>query len=150
LGPFADAVSSHAGTDLRLVRVDPPECAGGSHRVSIVSVGSVQDVARRGGRDTLDSRRFRILVEVDDCDPYEEDSWSGGRVRLGDSVVAVGDSIARCVVTTLNPDSGRPDFPTLEVLAEHRRREGGLMFGVYGDVEEPGRVRVGDAVEVLS
>jgi uncharacterized protein YcbX len=150
LGPFSEAVSAHAGRDLRLARVEPPGSAGGSHRVSIVSVGSVGDVGHRGGRDGLDSRRFRMLVEVDGCDPYEEDAWSGRRVRLGDAVVLVGDSIPRCVVTTMDPDSGRPDFPTLDVLAGHRRREGGLMLGVYGDVERPGTVRVGDPVEPLA
>jgi uncharacterized protein YcbX len=150
LGPFSEAVSARAGHDLRLARVEPPGSAGGSHRVSIVSVGSVGDVGHRGGRDGLDSRRFRMLVEVDGCDPYEEDAWSGRRVRLGDAVVLVGDSIPRCVVTTMDPDSGRPDFPTLDVLAGHRRREGGLMLGVYGHVERPGTVRVGDPVEPLA
>ncbi len=148
-GPFSSAVSAHAGRDLRLVRVELPESAGGSHRVSIVSVGSVEDIGHKGGRDALDARRFRMLVEVEGCDPYEEDAWSGRRIRLGGAVVRVGDSIPRCVVTTLDPDGGRPDFPTLEVLAEHRKREGGLMLGVYGDVEQPGPVRVGDPVEVL-
>lgn len=55
----------------------------------------------------------------------------------------------RCVLTTLHPDTGEPDFPTLDVLASYRRREGELLFGVYADVEEPGRVRVGDTVEIL-
>ncbi|MDP9343626.1 MAG: MOSC domain-containing protein [Actinomycetota bacterium] len=147
LGPFAAAASAHAGRELRLARVEPPECAGGSHRVSIVSEASVEDVARRGGREALDPRRFRMLVEVEGCGPYEEDRWSGRRVSLGEAVVRVGESIPRCVVTTLDPDSGRRDFRTLEVLAQHRKREGGLMLGVYGDVEVPGWVRVGDAVE---
>jgi uncharacterized protein YcbX len=37
----------------------------------------------------------------------------------------------------------------IDVLATYRRRRGELLFGVYADVEEPGRVRVGDAVEIL-
>jgi uncharacterized protein YcbX len=122
LGPFSAVAYAYVGRELRLARVEPPESAGGSHRVSIVSQPSIGDVARRGGRDALDARRFRMLVEVDGCDPYEEDGWAGRKVRIGEAVVRVGASIPRCVVTTLNPDSGEPDFPTLEVLAGHRKR----------------------------
>jgi uncharacterized protein YcbX len=149
LGPFAEAASAYTGRELRLARVEPQESAGGSHRVSIVSSASIQDLARRGGTESLDGRRFRMLVEVDGSAPHEEDGWSDQRLRLGEAVVRVGASIPRCVVTTLHPDSGEQDFPTLRVLAGHRKREGGLMFGVYGDVERAGLVRVGDPVEAV-
>jgi uncharacterized protein YcbX len=149
LGPFAEATTAYVGREVSLARVEPPESAGGSHRVSLVSVASVEDLARRGGRDAVDARRFRMLVELDGCEPYEEDGWSGRRVRLGAAVVRVGTSIPRCVVTTLNPDSGERDFPTLDVLARYRKHEDGLMFGVYGDVEQPGTVRVGDPVQLV-
>ena len=149
LGPFSEASSAYAGRDVALARVEAPESADGSHRTSLVSVASVEDLARRGGRSAVDARRFRMLVEVDGCEPYQEDRWSGRRIGLGDAVVRVGPSIPRCVVTTLNPDSGERDFPTLAVLANYRKHEDGLMFGVYGDVERPGTVRVGDPIELV-
>jgi uncharacterized protein len=145
-GPFAAGLSAYAGRELRFVRVDEPEYAGGVHRVSFLAIASVADLARRGGRTTLDPRRFRMLVEVEGCAPYEEDTWRGRRVRVGEAVVRVGNGVPRCVLTTMDPDSGRPDFPTLEVLAGYRRRGTELPLGVYGDVERPGTVRVGDAV----
>jgi uncharacterized protein YcbX len=52
-------------------------------------------------------------------------------------------------VTTLDPDTGRKDFPTLEVLATYRHVDDQLLMGVYADIERPGRTRVGDAVTVL-
>jgi hypothetical protein len=148
---IAEAVSEWAGHPLRLVRVDEPEYAGGEHRLTLVSLASVRDLGRRGGLDGEgpDPRRFRMTVELDDCEPYEEDSWNGSRVRMGDVVVRVGEGVPRCVLTTMNPVTGEKDFPTLEVLASFRRRDGELQFGVYADVVQPGRIRVGDVVEPL-
>ena len=42
-----------------------------------------------------------------------------------------------------------PDFDTLRVLKDYRglSADDELDFGIYGEVVEPGRVRVGDAVE---
>lgn len=148
-GPFSDAVSQHLGRELALVRVEPPERGGGAHPVSIVSSASVEELGRRAGREAPDPRRFRMLVEVDGCAPHEEDEWSGRLVRLGGSVVRVGDGVPRCVVTTMDPESGVTDYPTLDVLAAYRGVGRKLPFGVYGDVVEPGIVRVGDPVDLL-
>jgi uncharacterized protein YcbX len=134
---------------LELLRVDEPEYAGGMDRVSIVSRASVDDVGMRGGVDQLDSRRFRMLVEIDDADAFEEDGWSGRRIRIGEAVVKVGEQMPRCVLTTINPDTATKDFPTLDVLASYRKVGKQLMFGMYGDVERAGVVRVGDPVEPL-
>lgn len=146
---IAAAVSARAGRPLRLVRVDEPDCAGGRHRITMVSQASVRDLGRRGGLDAdrPDPRRFRMTIELDGCEPYEEDLWNGSLVRLGEVVVRAGEGVPRCVLTTMHPDTGEHDFPTLELLASYRRRDGELPFGVYADVEQPGRIRVGDSVE---
>ena len=70
-------------------------------------------------------------------------------MQLGEAIVRVGALVPRCVVTTLDPDSGRPDFPTLDVLATYRKRERELVFGVYGDVARSGTLRVGDPATLL-
>jgi uncharacterized protein YcbX len=148
---FTEAAREATRDDrLELLRVDEPEYAGGIDRVSICSRASVDDVGMRGGVDQLDSRRFRMLVEIDDAAAFEEDGWSGKRIQLGDAVVRVGEQMPRCVLTTIDPDTGTKDFPTLDVLASYRKVGQQLMFGMYGEVEEPGIVRVGDPIEVLS
>jgi uncharacterized protein YcbX len=148
-GGLADAASRHAGRPLRLARVEPPEYAGGERRVSIMTDGSLDDLGRRGGLEfPPDPRRFRMLFELEGCAPYEEDGWDGQVLSLGEALVRVGSSIPRCALTTMHPDTGRKDFPTLDVLATYRKTPDGLMFGAYGDVERPGRVAVGDTVEL--
>jgi len=147
---FTQAIRTATGDDtLELLRVDEPEYAGGIDRVSIVSRASVDDLGSRGGVDGLDSRRFRMLIEIADAEPFEEDTWAGRPIRVGDAVVTVGDPMPRCVVTTLNPDTAEKDFPTLDILASYRKRGTELLFGMYGDVEVAGEVRVGDAVEPI-
>ena len=147
---FTEAGREAMGDDrLELLRVDEPEYAGGTDRVSIVSRASVDDVGMRGGVDQLDSRRFRMLVEIADADAFEEDGWSGRRIRIGEALIRVGEQMPRCVLTTIHPDTATKDFPTLDVLASYRKVGKQLMFGMYGDVERAGIVRVGDPVEVL-
>ncbi len=149
-GPFASAISRHIGRDILLARAEPPGRARPTRAVSIVSLASVAELGRRGGRnDVPDPRRFRMLVELDGCAAHEEDSWSGRRIRMGDAIVRVGRGVPRCLVTTLHPETGEKDFPTLDVLATYRKRNGELQFGVYGDVERPGLIRVGDEVGPL-
>ena len=149
-GPFTDAIREHARDDtLILARVTEPEYAGGRHRASVVSLASVADVGRHAGEERLDPRRFRMLIEVDCVGPYEEDGWQGRRVRFGEAVVCVGVRMNRCVMTTLDPDTGEQNAPVLEALAGYRKVGNEVLLGVYGDVDQPGSIAVGDDVVVL-
>jgi uncharacterized protein YcbX len=149
-GPLTDAIRTHARDDtLLLARVLEPEYAGGEHRASIISRASVADVGGHTGDPGLDPRRFRMLIEVDGVEPYEEDGWQGRRVRFGGAVIRLRDRMPRCVMTTLDPDTGAQNAPVLDALAEHRKVGTDLLLGVYGDVERPGAIAVGDDVVVL-
>ena len=92
-----------------------------------------------------------MLVGVAGGAPHEEDTWVGREVRLGDGVVRVHEQVARCAITTKNPDTGERDLDTLRVIKEYCGQRNGrhLDFGVYGSVVQPARVQVGDAVEPL-
>jgi len=152
-GPWSDAVSRYAGRPLRIVRADEP--GAGVDRdlgtVTMVSDASLAELARNSGRDSVDGRRFRMLIDLAGCEPHEEDTWLGGLVRVGDTVVRLHEQVARCAITTQSPETGVPDFDSLREIARYRgtRAADGkhIDFGVFGEVEQPGRVRVGDAVE---
>ena len=152
-GPWSDAVSRYAGRPLRVVRADDPGAGVDRDRgtVTMVSEASLDELARQAGRDGVDGRRFRMLVDVAGCEPHEEDSWVGGTVRVGEAVVRLHEQVARCAITTQNPETGVPDFDSLREIVRYRgtRAADGknIDFGVFGEVEQPGRVRVGDPVE---
>jgi uncharacterized protein YcbX len=147
-GPLADAVSRYLGRPVQLVRVQTGERGGGAAPVSILSRPAVEELGRRAGRPTPDPRRFRMLVELDECEPHVEDGWAGLRVRMGEALVRVGEPAIRCSLTDLDPDTGRKDFPTVDTLATYRRNEDGVSFGRYATIVEAGTVRIGDAVAV--
>ena len=120
--------------------------------VSVVSSGTLDRLAQQAGEDAIDGRRFRMLFGIDGVDAHAEDGWLGRSVAFGDAVVRLEARVGRCAVTTQDPDTGVPDLDTLRFLAEYRSHLDGeepLPIGVWGGVERPGRVRVGDRVEPL-
>jgi MOSC domain-containing protein len=152
-GDFTEALSAYAGHEVRLARPDRQGDAIDVRPVTLVSLESVAELARRGGREgALDPGRFRMTIEIEGVRaPHEEDTWAGRRVRVGEAVIRIDEPVPRCVVTTLDPDTGLRDFPTLRVIRDYRgtNAEQQLEFGVYADVVEAGEVSVGDPVEPL-
>jgi len=153
LGPWSDALSEHAGQPLRLVEASGRSGVdrGRAGAVSLISRASLAGLAHVAGTGDVDARRFRMLVEIDGVDAHEEDAWVGERVRIGAALVRFGGHVGRCSTTTLDPESGRPDLPTLDLLRFYRGdldTTEPLPFGVYGEVLEPGAVAVGDPVEL--
>ena len=152
-GPWSAALSEAFDRPLRLVQAPPGAGVDrGRGQVSLISEASLQELAGRAGNDQpVDGRRFRMLFQVDGVAAHGEDLWQKRRLRIGDALVRIHGTVGRCAITTQNPETGVPDFDTLRVLREYRgfnaKRE--LDFGVYGEVLEPGRVRVGDTVEAL-
>jgi uncharacterized protein YcbX len=148
-GPFAEALSAYVGKEVRLVRPDRAGDGCDIEPVTLLSEASVEELRRQAGREEpLDGRRFRMLVHLDGCEPHEEDTWEGRLLQLGQASVRVGGPVPRCATTTRSPATGTRDFDTLREIKAYRGLRAGKHadFGVYGTVEQPGRVRVGDGV----
>lgn len=151
-GPFGDALSRYTGKGLRLMRANRPGDACDVQTVTFLSDASVEKLRREARRDDpVDERRFRMLIGLDGCEPHEEDTWNGSLFKVGEATVRIGGPVARCATTTRDPSTGERDLDTLRIIKNYRGlREGkNIDFGVYGDVEKPGRVRVGDRVEFV-
>jgi len=154
-GPFSQALSELAGQPLALVQADGDGGAvdrGARGTVSLISRSSLAKLAAVAGQDEVDSRRFRMLIEVDGIDAHAEDAWVGSAVRVGATKLAWLGHVGRCLVTSRDPDSGEIDLPTLDLLRGYRgdlETTAPLPFGIYGTVLEPGEIVVGDAVRLL-
>jgi uncharacterized protein YcbX len=159
-GPWAAALTPYAHRPILLVRCDKP---GGTrirpgeanvrNAVSLVSDGSLRELARQLGVEAVDGRRFRMLVEVEGAGAHEEDTWIGGSVAIGSAVLSITKPDARCAITTQHPDTGERDLDTLRTLIRYRGFRAGdpekkIDFGVLGEVLVPGTIRVGDVVDV--
>jgi len=153
MGPFAGSISSYVGQPVRLMRCDRDGDGVDVHPLTVVGAASVRDLGARRDREMpLDSRRFRINLEFEGGEPYEEDGWDGGLVRAGEAVLRITGQIPRCVVTTQSPETGEKDWNTLTQIARYRPRiqgDGGLPFGMYAHVEQEGTARLGDEVAPL-
>jgi uncharacterized protein YcbX len=150
-GPWADALTSFAGKPIRLVKANDPGGGIDAEPITVVSAGSIAELARQAGREAVDSRRFRALIEIEGCLPHEEDGWAGRRFRVGEAVVEIGGPVPRCATTTHDPSTGLRDFDALRAIVAYRGRRNGrtIDFGVYAYAVQPGRVRVRDALVAL-
>jgi hypothetical protein len=148
-GEWTKRLSALAGYDVLIVRPEQP----GVLREDPVTLVSRASVARleREANGPVDARRFRMLFDLEGCAEHEEDTWDGRWVRVGEVVLRVGGPVPRCAATTRHPDTGERDLDTLRLIKGYRGVRNGeaIDFGVYASVEQPGRVRVGDAVEPL-
>lgn len=151
-GPWAAALSAFCDRPITLIRCDRPGGTRAGNPTSLVSDGSLSELARHAGTDHVDARRFRMLIELDGAGPHEEDRWIAHRIAIGGAVLAVTRPDARCAITTQDPDTGERDLDTLRTIIGYRGlREGKHAdFGVLADVAQPGRIRLGDTVEVLA
>lgn len=92
-----------------------------------------------------DGRRLRPNLVVGGVDGLAEQGWEGRRLRVGGVLIGVRDLRQRCVMTTYDPDTQAQDVSILRGIVE---RFGGCL-ALNCEVLEPGRLRVGDSVELL-
>lgn len=77
-------------------------------------------------------RRFRTNFVFSGGEPYEEESWS--RFKIGKVDFEGIKPCGRCMMTTLNPDTGERQKEPLELLSQYRKVEkksflGKMSFG---------------------
>lgn len=97
----------------------------------------------------LPMNRFRPNFVIGQTKPFAEDSWK--KIRIGENIFHVVKPCARCVITTVNQETGRKQGKEpLQTLASYRTKEGKILFGQNLIAEKyGGQVKVGDKVEVL-
>ncbi len=149
-GPLSEVLSEVCGQPLRLVEaVRGAVDRGGGGGVSLISRASLQRLATEAGLPDIDARRFRMLIEIEGIAAHEEDRWVGRRMQVGQAQVRCRGHVGRCLITSREPETGKVDLPTLELLRAYREEIDStepLPFGIYGQVAQPGEVWVGDAV----
>ena len=152
-GPWDGVLSERAGRSLRLVMGSDALRGHDVEPLSLLGTASIAALSAQAGAP-VDARRFRMLIEFSSDEPHIEDSWAARFLRVGGSELEVGGPVQRCAGTTRNPESGRVDLRTLQLIGDYRGRQDsvfglGFNFGVYARCRLPGTIRVGDPVELL-
>ncbi len=163
-GPEAnDALSRFAGQSLRLVympddafrRVDAGRVTD-VRRVSFADgfpllVTNLSSLSELNGRleSPVEMRRFRPNIVVGGANPWAEDNWRA--LDIGGVRFSLVKTCSRCVMTTVDPDTGVKDaaLQPLRTLSGYRRTDEGVIFGMNAIHESSGTIRVGDSVTVL-
>ena len=107
----------------------------------ILEAGSVDE--------PLPMARFRPNLVIEDAPAWVEDSWLGGRIRVGGVVLRVVKPCPRCVVTTTDQETGERGREPLRTLARYRRVDQDLNFAVNLIPDGSGQVAIGDEVEAI-
>jgi uncharacterized protein len=111
--------------------------------VLIVNLASVRAFEAEAGMH-VDHRRFRANLYVEGLDAFEEVSWVGRQIRVGDTELQVVARDLRCVVITRDPDTTAATPELLRLLAGRHD----TFMGVYCQVISSGQVAIGDLVDV--
>lgn len=115
----------------------------------VISQASLAELNAR--LDTpVSMRNFRPNLVVDGCEPFAEDDWK--QIKIGEIVFDAVKRCSRCVLTTVDPDSGqkRPDAEPLKTLSQYRRGPGGVFFGMNLIPRNTGTLNLQDKVEIIA
>ena len=147
-GAVSEALSGLVGEPLRLVLTERVGLGWDEGPVSLLGRASAAAVATPPDRDhdALSTERYRMLIEVEGSAPFEEDSWVGRRVRIGQALIRVTHALERCVVINHHPRTGATDWAGLKTIVARRGRDQ-LTLGVIARVDQTGVIRVGEPVE---
>lgn len=131
------AVQEAAGAQARIARY------GGPERFDILPLL----VATDGAVEALgaDRRRLRPNIVLGGVPGLAERSWPGKALRIGDALIGVRSVRGRCIMTTIDPDTGEQDLDVLRTI--RHRFDGTMALDCW--VARGGRIRIGDRVELV-
>ena len=111
----------------------------------LVSEASLDDLNRRLDQP-IAMERFRPNIVVSGCEPFAEDGWA--RLAIGEIPFRGVKRCDRCVVTTVDLDTGARGPEPLRTLAKFRKDAGKVWFGMNLIHDRGGALCVGDDVAV--
>ena len=122
----------------------------------LLTTSALARIAELSPRGTVELQRYRPNVVVETAAPgFTENDWAGRDLRIGrDLAIRVMARTPRCAIPTLEHGELSRDVDALRVPAAHNRviPLDGLgpqpCAGVYAQVLQPGRIRVGDVVRL--
>lgn len=125
----------------------PPGNYFDCYPLMIMTTAALRSLRAALPNSVVDERRFRpSLVIGSDATGHPEFQWIGRRMRLGTAEIQIGSACPRCVAVTREFGD---DMPSDRAVLRHIVRDLDQNVGVYATVVTPGRIAVGDPVEVL-
>jgi uncharacterized protein len=133
----AAAVRAVAGPEAELVRYE------GRERFDVLPLL----VATDGGIAALghDGRRLRPNIVIGGVPGLAERSWPGKALRIGEVLIGIESLRSRCIMTTIDPDTGEQNLDVLRRI----NREFNSRVALNCWVAHGGTIRAGAEVELV-
>jgi uncharacterized protein YcbX len=124
--------------------------------IHLLTSSTLERIAELSPRGVAEVERYRPNIVVRTAAPgFTENDWAGHSLRIGGELtLRVMSRTPRCAIPTLEHAELPRDTDALRVLAEHNRvipvepLAPMPCAGVYAQVLQPGRIRVGDVVRL--
>jgi hypothetical protein len=90
--------------------------------------------------------RFRPNIVFSGGESFVEDSWRN--IKIGDVDFCVVEPCARCVLITVDQETGKKSKEPLKTLAGYRTLNNKVYFGQNALALQEGILRVGDSIQI--
>lgn len=109
----------------------------------LIGQSSLDDLNSRM-KDPLPMERFRPNIVFTGGDPFEEDNWK--YISIGKSNFHVAKPCARCVLTTVDQQTGKKGKEPLATLSTYRGKNNKILFGQNLLIVEGNEINLGDPI----
>jgi uncharacterized protein YcbX len=125
----------------------PPGTHHDAWPLLVMTTSALRSLAEALPDSVVDVLRFRpsILVDTGELEGHPEFGWRHRSMRVGTAELELLDPCPRCVMVTREVT---PDIPADRAVLRHIVRDLDQAVGIYARITTPGRVSVGDAVEL--
>jgi len=110
----------------------------------LIGQASLDDLNARIEGPPMTMSRFRPNLVAEGSAPFAEDGWSA--LRIGEVEFVGVKRCDRCVLTTVDPETGQTGPEPLRTLATYRREQGKVWFGMNLVPRGEGVLAVGDPI----
>ena len=91
--------------------------------------------------------RFRPNIVFSGGESFEEDNWKN--IKIGEVDFSVVKPCARCVMITVDQESGLTSKEPLKTLSSYRTLNNKVYFGQNALSLQEGQIRIGDSIHLL-
>jgi uncharacterized protein YcbX len=113
--------------------------------IHLLTTASLAELARINPTADFDVRRFRpnfLIKSNDKVRGFEETTWAGRTLRIGDAQIKIEMPTVRCVMPTLDQKTLPKDPSVLRTIVKYAAQN----VGLYATVSRPGRVKAGTEI----
>ena len=112
----------------------------------LISQASLDDLNGKLS-NPIEMRRFRPNFVVLGSEAFGEDTWQS--IEIGTLTFDLVKPCARCILTTINPETGEKSPEPLRTLATYRKVNNKILFGQNLVAATYGSVNEGDKISII-